>query len=303
MNVGQNLMGGLVQVGNGQASIDVAGSVIATEQRTTLRQKFENSAYLQLAIDDAQLSLQAGGSVNLRGVSSMLGVNDRAIWLSTEYDTERGPQWLGYTEDTSVRITSLGGDINYFTQGANTINVLPSQVAFVATAGSINLGVEDAPADKVIVDMWHDTRVDLLAKQNINFRLPDNYDGGGFTIGFSDPTWVPRAINPYLDGFGVGLFANAPVFDGLTGNWFFNQAGPGFGIDGENIHSGSDSYSRIYAAEGDMIGWRAGTFQQDVATECTAAPSPSATRRGSRWAGISAWERLISSPMTGRMCQ
>ena len=264
MNVGQNLMGGLVQVGRGQAAIDVAGSVIATEQRTGIRDDAANTAYLHLAIDDVQLNLQAGGDVNLRGVSSMLGLSDKSYWLNSRYSQDRQPMWLGYTEDTSLRVTSLGGNINYYTQGQYNLNVLPSQTALVATAGSINLGMPGVSSEKMVVDMWPNTQLDILAQQSVNFHLPENYDGAGFTIGFADPLWVPRAINPNIDGFGIGLFQSLVTQDPLTGFWNFNQAGPGFGIDGPNVHSGSDSYSRIYAAQGDMIGWRTGTFNNEV---------------------------------------
>ncbi|WP_448140568.1 filamentous haemagglutinin family protein [Sphingopyxis fribergensis] len=261
MNVGQNMKGGLVQVGKGRATIDVAGSVIATDQRTGIALALDNAAYLQLAIDDAQLSLQAGGDVNLRGVSSMLGATSLPLWLSGQYGSNGNePSWLGYTADTSLRVTSLGGDINYRTQsGANGgVNILPSQTALVATAGSINFGMKEKAGARVIVDMWHDTRLDLLAQQNIQFRLAGNYDGAGFIIGYADPLWVPRAINPGSNNFSSGLFQSTITQDPLNGHWMFNQAGPGYGIDGPNVHSGSSSYSRIYAAQGDMIGWDEG---------------------------------------------
>jgi len=261
MNVGQNMKGGLVQVGKGRATIDVAGSVIATDQRTGIALALDNAAYLQLAIDDVQLSLQAGGDVNLRGVSSMLGVTSLPLWLNGRYSNNGSqPSWLGYTADTSLRVTSLGGDINFRTQsGPNGgVNVLPSQTAFVATAGSINFGTEDKAGSRVMVDMWPDTRLDLLAQQNIQFRLAGNYDGAGFTIGYADPLWVPRAINPGSNNFNVGLFQSTITQDSLNGHWMFNQAGPGYGVDGPNVHSGSSSYSRIYAAQGDMIGWNEG---------------------------------------------
>lgn len=265
MSVGQNMKGGLVQVGKGRATIDVAGSVIATDQRTGIHLSLDNAAYLQLAIDDAQLSLQAGGDVNLRGVSSMLGVSRIPLWLGGRYESGSLPSWLGYTSDTSLRVTSLGGDINYRTQsGANGgVNVLPSQTALVATAGSINFGVEGKGGSRVMVDMWPDTRLDLLAQQNIQFRLAGSYDGAGFTIGYADPLWVPRAINPGTGNFDVGLFQSSVTQDPLNGHWMFNQVGPGFGIDGANVHSGSSSYSRIYAAQGDMIGWNEGNYDID----------------------------------------
>lgn len=263
MNVGQNMKGGLVQVGKGRAAIDVAGSVIATDQTTGIGQSFDNAAYLQLAIDDAQLSLQAGGDVNLRGVSSMLGVTRLPMWLGARYSSGNAqPSWLGYTRDTSLRVTSLGGDINYRTQSGNNggVNVLPSQAAFVATAGSINFGMKEKGGSRVMVDMWPDTRLDILAQKNVQFRLAGSYDGAGFTIGYADPLWVPRAINPGGSNFDAGLFQSVITRDSLSGNWVFNQAGPGFGIDGPNVHSGSSSYSRIYAAQGDMIGWNEGNY-------------------------------------------
>lgn len=266
MSVGQNMRGGLVQVGKGRATIDVAGSVVATDQRTGVGRSFDNAAYLQLAIDDVQLSLQAGGDVNLRGVSSMLGVTRIPMWLGDRYESGAAqPGWLGYTADTSLRVTSLGGDINYRTHGGNSggVNVLPSQTALVATAGSINFGVEGQANSRVMVDMWPDTRLDLLAQQNIQFRLPGSYDSYGFTIGYADPLWVPRAINPGSSNFDVGLFQSTIMQDSLSGNWMFNQTGPGFGIDGANVHSGSSSYSRIYAAQGDMIGWNEGNYDID----------------------------------------
>lgn len=259
MSVGQNLKGGLIQLGKGTATIDVAGSVMATDQRTVIDTRasdynYLNSGLLHLAIDDVQLNLQAGGDIALREISSTLYVNSQSTFLPRPDNTRA--QWLGYTEDTSVRVTSLGGDIVY---AGNGVDILPSQSAFVATAGSITFGVA-GQNNRMIVDMWPDTRLDILAQQDVHFRLAGSYDGAGLTIGYADPLWVPRAINPGAQS--VNQFANPSIMqDSLTGHWMFNQAGPGFGIDGANVHSGSTSYSRIYATKGDMIGWHTGTYE------------------------------------------
>jgi filamentous hemagglutinin family protein len=246
MSVGQNLKGGLIQAGKGRATIDVAGSVLATEQRSKILRNPTYANYLHVAMDDVQLALQAGGDITMRGFSSTLGIQDR-------------PKWLGYTEDSSVRVTSLGGDINYLgVAGAeNLVNILPSQSAFVATAGSVTFG-SAAVGARIAVDMWADTRLDILAQQDVNFRLAGSYDGGGLTIGYADPNWVARALNPGSPS--LAQFQSLITQNPLTGGWTFNQAGPGFGIDGQNIHSGSDSYSRIYAATGDLIGWNTGNY-------------------------------------------
>lgn len=246
MNVGQNLKGGLILMGKGRGAVDVAGSVLATEQRFGNLQNPTYGQYLHVAIDDVQFNLQAGGDINLRGFSSTLGVRG-------------APRWLGYTEDTSVGVTSLGGNINYLAlAGAeNSANILPSQAAFVATAGSITFGSAQVET-RVFVDMWPETRLDILAQQDVNFRLASDWSGNGLVIGYSDPLWVARAINP--GGFSPSQFQSTIGQDPLTGAWTFNQAGPGFGIDGANVHRGSDSFSRIYAATGDLIGWNTGSY-------------------------------------------
>ncbi len=258
MNVGQDLRGGLVEIGKGQATINVAGSVLATMQASaTAKPTGErnyapaNGQYLHLAIDDAQLTLQAGGDVHLRSVSSMLGYGK-----DMENRWERGEQWLGYTGDTSLRVTSLGGDIRYYSheKAANgSMDILPSKSAFVATAGSVLFGEADNPTARIIVDMWPETRLDILAQQDIHFRLAEHYSGAGLTIGYSDSLWIPRVFTP--KGWSEELFQSSIEQNSLNGAWTFNQAGPGFGVDGANVHSGSTSYSRIYAAKGDMVGW------------------------------------------------
>lgn len=239
MDVGRNLMGGLIQVSQGTGTIDVAGSVIATQQTTGITMNPQNPANLTLVLDDANVSLQAGGDVELRGITSTLGVAGR-------------PLWLGYTQNTSVAVTSLGGDISLY-DTTNEMDFLPSKTAFVATAGSISFGRADQQMGQWMVDMWPDTRVDILAQQNVHFwGAGGNYMGADFTIGWSDPDWIARATNP--GGYLIPMFGSLPGQNPLTGQYEFNQAGPGYGIDGPNVHSGSASYSRIYAAQGDLVG-------------------------------------------------
>ena len=241
MDVGRNLLGGLIQVSQGSGTIDVAGSVVATEQTSGILMNPRNGGNLTLVLDDANVSLQAGGDVQLRNISSTLGA------------TGGRPLWLGYTENTSIAITSLGGDISLYDSTPDEMDFLPSKTSFIATAGSVSFGRADQHMGKWTVDMWPDTRLDILAQQDVHFwGAGGNYQGADLTIGWSDPEWVARAINP--GGYLLPMFGSPPLQNGLTGQYEFNQAGPGYGIAGPNVHSGSASYSRIYAAQGDLVG-------------------------------------------------
>lgn len=241
MNVGQNLMGGLLQVGRGTARVDVAGSVIATAQTTQINQNHFNPQHLTLLMDDVQLSLQAGGDIDFRGISPTLGVAGR-------------PFFFGYTERSSAQITSLGGDINYLgTYGEN--EWLPATTSFIATAGSVTFGAAP-PADNpqaptfmrpTYIDPWSHASLQILAQENVNFW------GGSLTIPLVDPTWIPRAINAGGDN-PAAAFNSAMGQDGIDLMFTFAQAGPGYGIYGPNTYSGSDAFSRIYAAQGDILG-------------------------------------------------
>ncbi|WP_162184688.1 filamentous haemagglutinin family protein [Sphingomonas hengshuiensis] len=252
MDVGRNLLGGIVMVSKGTGTIDVAGSVTGTAERTSsylVRPANRNLANLTLVVDDGSIALQAGGDVVLRGITSSLGV------------AQEQPRWLGYTENTSARITSLGGDITILGQEYQYgVDILPSKTAFIATAGSVNFGRSDQHMARTIVDMWADTRLDILAQQNVNFwGTGGDYTGADLTIGWADSEWVARAINPG-GGNLQPLFTSTITLDPVSGKWTFKQAGPGFGIDGANVHSGSSSYSRIYAAQGDIIGRSAASY-------------------------------------------
>ncbi len=281
------LKGGLVQVGKGRATIDVAGSVIATDQRTGIGLGFDNAAYLQLAIDDAQLSLQAGGDVNLRGVSSMLGVTSLPLWLSGRYGSSGNqPSWLGYTADTGLRVTSLGGD----TQLSNP-------------AGRQRRGECSAQPDRV----RRDCRFDQL-RDGGKRRRPRRRRHAGPTRGSTSsrsrisssasraittaraspsatPTrsGVPRAINPGTSNFNTPMFQSTITQDPLNGHWMFNQAGPGYGdrraqcpqrfVELQPHLRRAGRHDRLERAA-------ATTSIRPAATGCTAGPSPSGTRRG-----------------------
>jgi hypothetical protein len=247
MDVGRDLLGGIVMVSKGTGTIDVAGSVLGTGERThyyVQTPERKNLANLTLVVDDGSIALQAGGDVTLRGITSTLGL------------TQDRPRWIGYTANTTARVTSLGGDINIL--GASDyeygLDILPSQTAFVATAGSINFGRSDQHMVRTVVDMWPDTRLDIMAQQDVNFWGVGSQNGSSdLTIGWADPEWVQRVFNPGGDNI-PALFGTPITQDYLTGKWTFGQAGPGYGINGANVHSGSASYSRIYAAQGDIIG-------------------------------------------------
>ncbi|MCG2839425.1 filamentous hemagglutinin family protein [Sandaracinobacter sp. RS1-74] len=250
MRVGGDLLGGVIQVSQGKGAITVAGSARQTEQVTTVRAigssswpgegfaawQNGNTQYLTLVLDDAALSLQAGGDILLRGITSTTG------GLVT-------PLWLGYTADTMVNVTSLGGDITYVGGDQYAGKILPSKTAFIATAGSINVGRAEQAVTGLIVDSWPDTRLDLLAMQDIQFYgSGGTYNNADLIIGWYDPEWVGRVTNPG----GIGNHFSIIGDSGSYSN--FQQAGPGYGIGGGNVHSGSASYSRIYAAKGELRG-------------------------------------------------
>ncbi len=258
MNIGQNLSGGMIQLGRGAATIDVAGSVGASDRAASYLATPNNGDYLQVVLDDAQFNLQAGGDIAVRNVTSTLGVERRAALT-----------WLGYTKDTALNLTSLGGDITYL--GATGVSaggsasigqdILPNNTAFVAPSGSITLGANQS-GKSIAVDAWQDGQLDLLAMDTINFRADS------FTIGYSDPLYRARAINPGGTPYNEFLRFVSPIQRNPdTGEWEFTQAGPGFGIDGNNVHSGSDSYARIYADQGDILGWKSGTYFRSVGAQ------------------------------------
>ncbi len=179
VHAGGDIKGGIFFVGDGVADITAVGDITAREG-TTLD--------TMLALMGGSLNLQAGGNIDIQH-----------IYNPTAVSFDGQPLFFTYTNDTSVKLTSLTGDVrldgsftdlNNFntslsrgTSNSDLIRYLPGELNITAAKGDINIdnGIN------LISD--NDGGIELFAGNNI------------FTSGVIDVLEIPLLNIPYLETF------------------------------------------------------------------------------------------------------
>lgn len=256
VSVGGDISGSSFWVGAGTMAID-AGGAIGESTRV-------EAAATMVFLGDTRASVTAGGDIQLGGIASATSVSQGLNFESTRRTFARtrlasgvdaGPrysQWVDYSKQTRIAVTSSGGDL-LLQSRPEMFSHMPGLLTFRAPNGSVIFQSEEQPSGSVqqipfSVDAHENTAVNVFARDNIDFR-------SRFVIGDADYDVFPRVHNPLLslsDGLAPFLVTTPntylqedPSINPL--DVLANQSQ----ITG-GVFAGSEAFNRFYTLQGDI---------------------------------------------------
>jgi filamentous hemagglutinin family protein len=261
---GGDILSGDYFVAQGQGTIK-AGGQIGADAGTIIAYtlpigtKVTSSATTLLALQDAQLQVNARQGANIGGVYDPSYLQ----YGNTTFDSQP------YSTTSSLSVTSTAGDIAFdtlsnaaglFSQLSTTADnsntgsiVLPASLNLTALSGAISV------QDNGILSPSSDGGLNLIAAQSIALFHGDFAGGGGASFGLIDasPAGMPSPLDP------LTLIANA---QGRAVPYGMDLASASSGLsysehqqildqngNAEPLHAGDNNPVRIYSLEGSIL--------------------------------------------------
>jgi len=266
VRAGGDILSGTYFVARGQGSIQADGRIgsdFSVSYKTPRNRDATMPVSTIVAMQDSQVTVQAGGSVSLGGVfnPSLLDSNAVSLLASAGH-----PDRQNYSSSSRIDAVSLTGDLSYgdlaspislFTSGlAGAVrsfdetagDILPATVNFAAANGDLNLltSGELFPS--------HNGNLSLLARRNLTFDIAVAGDGT------SRPAWgmidapLSSLISPLnLTPLGMTTGASAPGNGYLMNQMSTVAAMQASAHATDPWHAGDSDPVRVYALEGDIV--------------------------------------------------
>ncbi|MDC7787031.1 filamentous hemagglutinin N-terminal domain-containing protein [Rhodoplanes sp. TEM] len=268
VQAGRDIVGGAYYVDGGSGTV-AAGGAVTSNRTTNIHYDYSPDSYVigevvpirtVLALGDADLTVTAGGSIDVLSASNPTLWAQSKDQVGTEYNAPRSA-FSTYGESSSVTLLSVGGDVdvsvdaeslrvvtpawsNYNSEngssraGAMTaFAYLPARTKVIAADGDVGLSaVTIYPAADGNIDIWARGSVEL--RSNI-YLSPVALD------------FIGTVLRPLANAPSVTALVGLPTVDGgeLFGTVRIGSRGDY--RDGL-LHADDDEPSRIYAVTGDI---------------------------------------------------
>jgi filamentous hemagglutinin family protein len=219
-----DILGGSYLVENGSADISAADSITMGS----------NGKAIQLYLADSQLTVSAGGNIDIGMVGnvSMLAVSP--LNSSTNFE------WFSYSADSSLDVRSVAGNVNFVSTSAS--NYLPAVLEVVASGGSIDYGMGGYLYPSSVGQLALYAEGDISGSAALTMvdidpaQLPDATTSLSYTIAAKDPALV--------------LFDTSYTDNGLLTNGVRSNASTESG----SLHDGDTTPAQIISNSGDISG-------------------------------------------------